>query len=124
MERVASDIALVTLEPASIVVSVVATSTVTSVEPASVDVSVVAGCTLPPTICTALVEAAMVPGSTVVPCKTVVYVIVTTSPRALAGMALPTPWAVNCTGRCKVAVFGFAASLLAYMFPSVPSLSV
>ena len=51
--------------------------------------------------------AAIVVGGIVVPGMVVVYVI--SAPRALAGIALPTPEAVYCVGRVNVAVFGFAA---------------
>ena len=53
------------------------------------------------------VSTGNVVGRIVVPGMVVVYVI--SAPRALAGIALPTPEAVYCVGRVNVAVFGFEA---------------
>ncbi len=57
-------------------------------------------------------------GSTVVPGIVVVYV--TSPPKALAGIALPTPALVYGVGIERVDVFGLAASLPPYTLPDVP----
>lgn len=45
-------------------------------------------------------------------------------PRALAGIAGPTPDDVNCVGRTSVEVSGFAEGLSLYIFPLVPFFKV
>jgi len=67
-----------------------------------------------------MVDAAMVVAGMVVSGNVVVNVMVTSSPSALAGMALPTPEAVYWLGNARVAVLGFAASFAEYKFPVVP----
>jgi hypothetical protein len=71
-----------------------------------------------------MVVGEIVVASTVLPGNVVVYVSVTNPPSAVAGTALPTPAAVNCGGRARVAVFGLAAPLLAYIFPTSPAANV
>lgn len=66
------------------------------------------------------VVAALVVAGMVVWGKVVVKVRVTSSPRALAGMAVPTPEAVNWLGSGSAAVSGFAASFALYIFPVIP----
>jgi hypothetical protein len=71
------------------------------------------------------VDPGIVVGNTVVASTTlagnvVVNVSVTNAPSELTGTAPPTPVPVNCGGRAKIAVFGFAASLPAYIFPLAP----
>jgi len=67
-----------------------------------------------------VVNSAMVVAGTVVSGNVVVKVRVISSPNALAGIAVPTPDAVNWVGIGKAAVFGFAASFAEYIFPLVP----
>lgn len=69
------------------------------------------------------VEGATVEGSTVVPGKVVVTVM--TWPRAVAGIALTEPAAVNCVGMGRVEVFGLSGeSSDPYTLPVVPSVRV
>jgi hypothetical protein len=68
--------------------------------------------TAPGTVVGGIVLAGMV-----LPGIVVVYVTVISPPRALAGIAVPTPEAVNWLGKGSVAVFGFAAGLFEYIFP-------
>jgi hypothetical protein len=60
-----------------------------------------------------IVEGCTVIGGTVLPGIVVVYVKVTCPPRALAGIAVPTPEAVNCVGIRRVVRSGFADGLSA-----------
>lgn len=79
--------------------------------------SVVAGATvLPLTTLAATTCAGLVVAGMVVPGMVVVYVV--HWPKALTGMALPTPEAVYWVGNVSVAVLGCD------MLPEVPSLSV
>lgn len=85
--------------------------------------------TCPETMVLETTEAGRVVGRTVVADmvlggRVVVYVSVTNPPSAVAGIALPTPEAVYCDGRTRVAVFGFAAALLEYIFPVCPFVNV
>jgi len=58
------------------------------------------------TMLSEIVESAIVIGDTVLAGRVVVYVMVTSPPRTLAGITLPTPEAVNWLGIGRVAVFG------------------
>ena len=58
-----------------------------------------------------IVDGGTVHGSRVEPGTIMVYVLVTISPRSLAGIAVPTPEDVNCTGIGRVAVLGFREEL-------------
>jgi hypothetical protein len=73
---------------------------------------IVSETTTPGTVVGRIVLAGMV-----LPGIVVVYVTVILPPRALAGIAVPTPEAVNWLGRGRVAVFGVAAGLFEYIFP-------
>jgi hypothetical protein len=64
------------------------------------------------------IEAGMVDGGIVVPGDVVVYVIVISLPRALAGIAEPTPEAVYWLGIGSVDIFGGESS--EYMLPVDP----
>jgi hypothetical protein len=80
---------------------------------------IVSETTAPGTVVGGIVVAGMV-----LPGIVVVYVTVILPPRALAGIAVPTPEAVNWLGRGSVAVFGFAAGLFEYIFPVWPLTNV
>lgn len=54
-----------------------------------------------------IVEGGIAIGGSVDPGNVVVYVSVTSPPSTLAGIADPTPEAVNCVGIGRVAVLGF-----------------
>src|SRR4051812_29248010 len=71
-----------------------------------------------------IVDGGTVIGGIVLPGIVVVYVKVTCPPRALAGIAVPTPDAVNCVGIGRVPRSGFAAGLSEYMLPLFPSINV
>jgi len=100
--------------------TVLAGITLVSVElDTSVDI-VVAGIVEAGMMLPEIVESAIVVGDTVLAGRVVVYVRVTSPPRTLAGITLPTPEAVYWLGIGRVAVFGCAASLSAYILPVVP----
>ena len=83
---------------------------------------VMAGTTvLPLTMLAASTCAAIVIGGRVVPGRVVLYV--DHSPKALTGIALPTPEAVYWVGNVSVAVLGFDP-VERYMLPELPSLIV
>jgi len=95
---------------------VAATTTCTKEFETTVDIVdgyiIVSETTAPGTVLGLIVLAGMV-----LPGIVVVYVTVILPPRALAGIAVPTPEAVNWLGRGSVAVFGFAEGLFEYIFP-------
>lgn len=57
------------------------------------------------------VDSGLVVAATVLPGNVVTYVTVTSPPNALAGIAGPTPEAVNCVGRGRVDASGFKDGL-------------
>jgi len=107
-----------TTEPGPVCVNreVTATTLCTKEFETTVDIvdgyRIVSETTAPGTVVGRIVLADMV-----LPGIVVVYVTVILPPSAPAGIAVPTPEAVNWLGRGSVAVFGFAAGLFEYIFP-------
>lgn len=76
------------------------------------------------TLSVEMVVATTVVAGMVVWERVVVKVIVTSSPKSLAGIADPTPDAVKGIGSGRTSVLGFAASFAEYKFPVVPFANV
>jgi hypothetical protein len=87
------------------------------------------------TVVPAIVVAATVVPDTVFACIVVAFtlvpsivvgprIVVTTTPKALAGMAVPTPELVHWEGMMRVAVFGFDPVLPEYMLLRAPLAAV
>lgn len=75
-------------------------------------------------IMSGIVEGGITVGGIVDSSNAVVYVKITWPPRTLAGIADPTPEAVNCVGIDRVDVLGIAELFWEYILPSPPLASV